>query len=849
MKFIFLLFITLIQCSCALFSVKNPGEQFDQTKILGFEQFKVYTSRNLLGYVPAEGNQQIFDKKIWRGKIKEDTIKQTIVLTYSINNLAEINPQLNEFVGFGASKEDLQEVKLTLINPVQVNLEEISIEPGFAKKTEFFTKPYIASVLKADKIKIEFVNKSGITIGAQASLKQMDLKLGSKLKYEESENALYFAENAFVGYKSLSPPSNLEAYLPKEEKRLRLVIFPFEIEGFESDQDKWKYGLAESSSYSFTHNSNFIVIARNEYQKVLEEQKLSSGENFNPETAISIGKLMSANTIARGKIQKEGNEVRISLNLIDIETGAVLPKTAVKYDTDFKTKSLTRISDEWEDFLYQSFHPEKSTSLNQVKIGTENDEAWKYFIQGKEKFISMDAQSIQSSIQFFEKAIEMDSKFEEAYSYLADASIRSYYLDEYYLGTRIGFKSSKEKIAQSIKKALELKLDSYSANFSASLYYDFMEFDSEKAIYHAQKALEKKPNDPEARLRLFRSERSQNWLSTEPDHPELMSIYEMNPNLYLSNMLLGEVSRNTKLWTKAIAYYKKAGRISQKNIDPILNIAVTYLMQSDFENALVWIQKAEKLKPNSLPILLLTAQYHFLKKESNKSLEILSKAETLFPNSPRPSELKGNILSTLGEKNRALQAFTKSANLEPNNAKYWKSLGNMNFDLEKFANAIEGYSRALTLNPGDISLHNLLGDSFLELKNFIESKKNYEIAINQGQIEEKIEAYKGMGELTRREKNYPDSVKYYNQALSLNPNDMDTLLELSITEFKSDQVDSAIQTIRKVLDYDSEHPRGNYEYSKYLYKKGDIKKYKEHLQKSCSLGYSNACKTIKSTLK
>ncbi|MCB1178954.1 MAG: hypothetical protein KDK36_15320, partial [Leptospiraceae bacterium] len=433
----------------------------DQTEIRGFKQFKIYTSRNYLGYIQAEKNPDSFDKKLWRGKVKEDSVKQTIILSYSTNRIAEVNPQLNEFLGAGGSYENVRELKLTLINPVIYVLEDISIEPAFSDKKEFFNNPYIGSVLKVDKIKIEFVDKNGFTLSASAALGIDSLNISSKIKKEDKEDYFYFAENAFVGYKLFPAPKDPEKYVTPEENKFRVVIFPFEVNSPDSKDEKYKHGLSEATSYAMNRISNYLVIARNEYQKVLEEQKLAGNENYDQKSAVSIGKIMSANTLVLGKLDRDGKKARIRCTLVDVQTGTVLEKGTLKQDVDVENKTLAQIADEWEDFVYSylgqpTVRPKKSDSI----IGTNSDKAWEYFVQGREKFLLMDEESLEKGVELFKKSIEEDPKFEEPHSYLAEAYIRLEYINQLYLGTKESFEDSKQKSFTHATRAIELQPDS-----------------------------------------------------------------------------------------------------------------------------------------------------------------------------------------------------------------------------------------------------------------------------------------------------------------------------------------------------------------------------------------------------
>ena len=87
-----LCFSTLLLTHCMTTgerTIEGNGE-IDKYNIRGFTQFTVYTGRDFLGYVNAEGQEKTFDKKVWRGKVKKDTIEQSISISFSKEDLKEL---------------------------------------------------------------------------------------------------------------------------------------------------------------------------------------------------------------------------------------------------------------------------------------------------------------------------------------------------------------------------------------------------------------------------------------------------------------------------------------------------------------------------------------------------------------------------------------------------------------------------------------------------------------------------------------------------------------------------------------------------------------------------------------
>ena len=529
----------------SLISCKSMGEktvegngQIDKLEIRGFQQFPIYTGRDFLGYIQAEGQEKTFDKKLWRGKTKKDPIQQSITISYTKEDLKEIKGGFSEILSAEAGYETIQSMDLILENPVQYILEDIALDSIYQTKKELFTRPYIGAVLKVDKIKIEFKNKDGFTVKTEADFKVNNIKLGNNFKHGSTENSVFFAENAYVGYKLFDPPANPETLIVEEDKRIKVVVLPFEVEGAKTKDEKLRSALAEATARSLNMVDNIFVLDRNSYQKILEEQQLAKSENYDQKNAVQIGKLMTANTILLGKFSREGLDARITCTMIDVETNALLANGTIKLDVSLKGKNTPMIADEWEAKILESFGVKLAKrEANSLSIlGTNVGDAYDFYRRGRENFILLDEESLEAAIPLLKKAIELDPNYSDAYATLAETYQRLYDYRNF-TGDRIGAEKMKIFGLEAASKAIELSPESSTANRVNSFYYYYMDPDFEKSKTYAQKAVTLDPKDAEAAMRLFIIKARENKKMLSPDNKDLLSIYTLNPNLISTNKL------------------------------------------------------------------------------------------------------------------------------------------------------------------------------------------------------------------------------------------------------------------------------------------------------------------------
>jgi tetratricopeptide (TPR) repeat protein len=834
---IFLLVLLLAAINC-----KTTGEQtieangkIDKLEIRGFKQFQVYTGRDFLGYINADGQEKTFDKKLWRGKTKKDPIQQSITVSYSKEDLKELKGGFSEILSAEAGYETIQSLDLILENPVQYILEDISLESSFQSKKELFTRPYIGAVLKVDKIKIEFKNKDGFTVKTEADFKVNNIKLGTNFKHGSTENSVFFAENAYVGYKLFDPPANPESLIVEEDKRIKVVVLPFEVEGAKTKDEKLRSALAEATARSLNMVDNIFVLDRNSYQKILEEQQLAKSENYDEKKAVQIGKLMTANTILLGKFSREGLDARITCTMIDVETNALLANGTIKLDINLKGKNTPMIADEWEAKILESFGVKiAKKETNSVSIlGTNVGDAYDFYRRGRENFILLDEESLEAVIPLFKKAIELDPNYSDAYATLAETYQRLYEFRNF-TGDRIGAEKMKIFGLEAATKAIELSPDSSMAQRVNSFYYFYMDPDYEKSKIHAQKAVDLDPKDAEAAMRLFVVKARENKKILSPDNKDLLSIYTLNPNLISTNFYLGLSFKLAGNYDKAIEQYQKILEISPKSISIYAEISNTFAEQEKWEDALKWLDKADEIQPNGFQVQIHYANYFIRKKEYKKAGEYLNIAKKLQPKSTIPYEAFANIalreknyeeaISNLqkcieldpkkgsffnqlgsvykqkGETQLALTNFQKASRVEPKLISSFENLANLYLDLKKIDMAIKSYEKCVELEPSNSYYLRSLAEVYIEKGDYDSAIATYNKAQEVDPNEHMI--YNELGNCLVLKKEYEKGKEKYNRAIELGNDEVKSYANKGLADLKRKQrkYDEAIELYKKAIE-------------------------------------------------
>lgn len=143
-----------------------------------------------------------------------------------------------------------------------------------------------------------------------------------------------------------------------------------------------------------------------------------------------IGNKLGANTVLEGSVRKEGNQIRINLQLIDVSDGYHI--WSQQYDGVMD--DIFSLQNNIAQSVVRAIIPQTEAGAfnNLTNVGTENVRAYEAFLIGQYERTQQSRDSIDRAIEQFELAISYDPGFLRAYERLIDA----YDLKGFYYGNR-----------------------------------------------------------------------------------------------------------------------------------------------------------------------------------------------------------------------------------------------------------------------------------------------------------------------------------------------------------------------------------------------------------------------------
>ncbi len=377
-----------------------------------------------------------------------------------------------------------------------------------------------------------------------------------------------------------NPWSEKEA-LPVESGKPSVAVLPFEDLSPQKDQGHLCDGFAESIIGALTKIDGLRVPApTSSFSFRGREQDIKE-----------IGDKLNVTTILRGNVQKAGDKVRVTAQLINVEDESLL--WSEPYDGVMEDIFVVQdeISIKIIDILKIKLLGEEKQGL--VKRYTENVEAYNLYVQGRWFWNKRTEEGFRKSIDFFEQAIELDQDYALAYAGIADA----YNLLPIYasLPTKDYFPLAKEAAL----KALEI--DGKLAEAHASLAWVKMNWDLEweMAEKEFKRAIELNPSYATAHhwyaLYLMFTGRFDEAIK------EITRAHELDPLSLIINREVGRVYFYAGQDDQAIKALKKTIEMDPYFSDVHHMLGQVYLKNARYEEALEEFHKEVSIYGGSDP--------------------------------------------------------------------------------------------------------------------------------------------------------------------------------------------------------------------------------------------------------
>jgi TolB-like protein len=296
--------------------------------------------------------------------------------------------------------------------------------------------------------------------------------------------------------------------------------------------------------------SDGIVEAILDHLFKVGELKVISGTSTkryrNTELSIKeIARELGVASILEGSVQKIGNNVRITAQLIEAKTDVHLWSETYDKDLSDIFSIQTEVAQNVARELKATLTSEEKEHIK--KNQTENPEAYNLYLQGR-FFIEKRDEGIKKSIEYFEKAVNIDPNYALAYAGLADA----YFLLAWYnqMPKPEGYEKSKE----CVNKALGIDKNLAEAHTVLGTILCWNEWKWEEARKELQLAVELNPNFVPAHS--YYSELLEILRENTEARKQINIALELDPFFPMMRLLSGRYYFNEGKYRESLDEYK-----------------------------------------------------------------------------------------------------------------------------------------------------------------------------------------------------------------------------------------------------------------------------------------------------
>lgn len=255
-----------------------------------------------------------------------------------------------------------------------------------------------------------------------------------------------------------------------------LAVLPFKVLGSEPDGHFLGLGLADALITRLSKLNRIIVRPTSAVAKYTE-----SGQDL-----ISVGRELGVDSIIDGRIQKSGDKIRVTVQLVNAHNGA--PLWAHAFNGDLA--KIFSLQDVMSKRVAHALRLRLSAveQIQLTKHDTDNAAAYQLYVKGRFHWNTRTAQGLLKAIECFKQAIKLDPNYALSHAGLADSFIM---LDLY---GEVPPKQSHPKAIAAVKWALDIDPNLVEAVTSLAFVRAFVEWDWDRAEREFKRALNLNPN-------------------------------------------------------------------------------------------------------------------------------------------------------------------------------------------------------------------------------------------------------------------------------------------------------------------------------------------------------------------
>jgi TolB-like protein/Flp pilus assembly protein TadD/tRNA A-37 threonylcarbamoyl transferase component Bud32 len=328
-----------------------------------------------------------------------------------------------------------------------------------------------------------------------------------------------------------------------------IAVLPFENLSADPDNAFFAEGVQDEILNNLAKIADLKVISRTSVMQY------KSGANRN---LHQIANELGAEHMVEGSVQRAGNRVRVSAQLIDAKTDTHL--WAESYDRPLG--DVFAIQSEIAKTIARQLQAKLSPSeANAVAAAPTSDpEAYDLFLKGeyeeRQAESTYEVKTYDRAATFYRQAVARDPNFVLAYARLAYSRLNRHWLIKRLTSAEL------EELKSDIERALAIAPDSPDAHLALGLFHYWGRHDFDSALREFDRAI------------------------------------ELQPSNAVSREYRAAVYRRRGEWRRALAEFERAGELDPRDVWKADDIGSTYSSLRRWSEAEYWLKHALALDPH-----------------------------------------------------------------------------------------------------------------------------------------------------------------------------------------------------------------------------------------------------------
>ena len=427
----------------------------------------------------------------------------------------------------------------------------------------------------------------------------------------------------------------------KKLDRTRLAVLPLVNISQNPDDVYFADGMTEELIYTLSRIKGLRVIAQTSVMAYRGTTK----------TIREIGRELKVGSILEGSVRKAGDRVRITIQLIDVQSEEHL--WAERYDRELADvfEIQSEISMEVAKGLKMLLKAVQTGAVEARALEKPTDrlDAYTEYLKGRHFWTRRTRTALFQALEHFERAIAADPKFAKAYSGIADCY--TVLANHGHETTEVALPKAKE----AAKKALELDPGLAEAHASLGIAYLQFKYDAVKAEKEFEEAIRLNPSYATARQWYSGALHAQMRYDEAVEHA--LRAIELDPMAHIMHINAANILSDVGRHEDAREHYARAIELEPDYEGSYADLACVEMTLWNWCGAEDVLGRALERNPNNTQALIGWADLSLVLGRSDEAVSTARRALSIAPESTFVRDHAAQLLRSAGKVDEAIELY------------------------------------------------------------------------------------------------------------------------------------------------------------------------------------------------